>query len=248
MESIGYLAAGVAHEIRNPLAQMQMASDGLAKLDAVHENESASMLSELMSDAIERADAVVRRLMDFSASAKLVLKPGDLNQLVEDTLEIMSYDIENADVELTRELSDSLDPIRFAAEELQQILINIIVNALQAMGNAGGRLAVRTESRVIEGLPPDEGARSGNRLRNGDEVYCIEVKDSGPGIPSSHMNSLFDAFFTSKPTGKGTGLGLTIAKKVVDLHGGLIEVDNRSNQTGARVRISLPTGDVMTSV
>ncbi len=101
----------------------------------------------------------------------------------------------------------------------------------------------------LEGRPTDEGARSGIRLRNGDEVCVVEIEDTGTGIPEENLDLVFDAFFTTRPAGSGSGLGLSVARKVIDLHGGLLDVTNRREGQGVRVIISLPiSGSFQTMV
>ncbi|MFT5468934.1 MAG: signal transduction histidine kinase [Verrucomicrobiales bacterium] len=235
METVGMLAAGVAHEIRNPLAQILMASESLAGLDPVKKDEAGSVLAEILANA----DEIVKRLMEFSNSMKLSLEEGELNALVETTLEMLADDIAKPGIELDVKLASDLPPLRIATTELRQALLNVIGNAIQAMPQ-GGQLLVRTGIREVEGMPPDEGSRTGIRLRNVAEACFIEIEDTGPGIAQEDLDTIFDAFFTTRPTGTGQGLGLTVARKVVDLHGGLIRVENRTEATGVRVTILLP--------
>lgn len=239
MESVGVLAAGVAHEIRNPLAQILMASDGLATLEAVKNDESGRVLAQVMSDAVTAADSIVKRLMAFSSSMKLSLEERKLNALIRETLEMLEDDLAASKTELDLRLAESLPTLRIAPAEMRKVLINLVLNGIQAMPD-GGRLTVTTGLRPVEGLPLDEGSRSGIRLRNGAEACFIEIEDTGTGIDPADLDSVFDAFFTTKATGSGTGLGLTVARKIVDLHGGLIRIENQTGRTGARITILLP--------
>jgi signal transduction histidine kinase len=103
----------------------------------------------------------------------------------------------------------------------------------------GGVLEVRTSLKEAENLPSDEGSRTGNRVRNGDKVIAIEILDSGPGLSKALLLQAFDAFFTTKPADVATGMGLTVARKLIDLHGGVLELTNRKDQSGLCVTILL---------
>ena len=121
---------------------------------------------------------------------------------------------------------------------------------MQDMESEKGVLTIRTRRDVLDGIGRNEGARIGRRQRDGDEVVVLEFEDTGPGMPSDSIDQVFDAFFTTRATGSGTGLGLTVVRKIVDLHRGVIRVENRKREKGGfRVRISFKTGDgIQTSV
>jgi signal transduction histidine kinase len=135
-----------------------------------------------------------------------------------------------------------------AAPELTQVLLSVFHNAIQAM-DRGGNLLVRTMIKAADNVPPDEGARSGNRMRHGDQAVTIEICDSGPGLTGEQLLKVFDAFYTTKPADVATGMGLTIARKIIDLQGGVLEIANRENGSGLRVSILLrKAGMFQTSV
>jgi signal transduction histidine kinase len=226
MESVAHLAAGVAHEIRNPLAQIQMAIDGA--VTAVGDaNEMANEFLGMAVDSIKRADAIVTELVKYSTSTSLQLESGDLNHFLKETLDLMSEEFENHATTVTRAFAPEAPMAMMSKEELQQVVLNLLLNALQAM-SVEGTITVRTGVRQVEGLESTEGSRTGARVRNGEEAAFFEIEDNGPGIAEADLTKVFDPFFTSKATGRhhGKGLGLTVARELVELHGGVIELQN----------------------
>ena len=134
-----------------------------------------------------------------------------------------------------------LDPVK-----MEQVLINVIFNAVQALEEAQAagtqkepaEILIRTRSETLSGIGRDQGSRTGRHLREGDPVVVIEILDNGPGIPEEKVSQIFDPFFTTKPTGSGTGLGLTVVKKIIDLHEGRIDLNNRPGG-GVEAKITL---------
>lgn len=238
MESVAALAAGVAHEIRNPLAQIQMAVDGA--LGAVGDNAMAKEFLEMSVEAIRRADGIVSELVSYSTSTKLDLAKSDLNEFVKETLDLMAEEFETYATEVKRELDDAKPTAFLSKNELQQVFLNLLFNALQAM-SIEGELIIRTGVVTVEGLDSQEGSRTGAKVRNGDEAAFIEVIDNGPGIAEVDLPRVFDPFFTSKATGaaQGKGLGLTVAKQLIELHGGAIQLENLNSDSGMKATVLL---------
>ncbi|MGJ8645241.1 MAG: sensor histidine kinase [Luteolibacter sp.] len=236
MESINYLAAGVAHEIRNPLARINMTLPMLARSEAVSSDEKLTAAIETVRTSLKKADFIVRGLMQFASENRLKLEPLNIGDLIEETLGIMSSELSGIEVET--DFADSLPPALIAREDFSQVLIAVLINAAQASGS-GGSITIRTSLAIAENVPPDEGTRSGIRVRNDDEIVLVEIIDSGPGFSQETAEKVFDAFYTTKPADIATGMGLTISRKIMDLHGGLLRVGNRDDGTGARVSIIL---------
>lgn len=236
MESIGTLAAGVAHEVKNPLAILQMGVNYLAKkLPA--EDENISMVLQEMREAISRADAITHGLLNFAASKQLAVRPEDLNQIISDTLKMVRHELTTRNIELDRELAAALPLVAVDKTQIQQVFVNIFMNAIHAM-SSGGRLTVRTFTRQATETTHFEGSRTASHIWMGEVAVIAQVEDTGTGIPDSNLTKIFDPFFTTKPTGVGTGLGLPVTKKIIDLHGGAISVKNRP-EGGVRVTITL---------
>ncbi|HUF63219.1 MAG TPA: ATP-binding protein [Verrucomicrobiales bacterium] len=242
MESVGRLAAGVAHEVKNPLARILMGIEYLSE-GIEPEDPNIPVILKRMEEAVHRADTIIRGLLDFAADRTLSLEETDLNRVVEQSLFLMDYEIRSKGVELEWRPEINLPKVRADAGKLEQVLINLLLNAVQAMEGREGerRLTIRSGLSRVSGLPHDEGVRRGMRLREGDAVVRIEIDDTGPGIPSDQLGLIFDPFFTTKPAGMGTGLGLPIVRKIVDLHRGRVSMTNRP-EGGARATVQLPCG------
>ena len=143
-------------------------------------------------------------------------------------------------IKLVTEFAPSLPPAAIEKSQIQQVFVNLVMNAIQAM-SSGGTLTVRTSKTRLVRSGHDEGSRSSDQFFLGDTVVLIEIEDTGPGVPEENLAKIFDPFFTTKPTGIGTGLGLPVSKKIIELHGGTIHIGNRPGG-GARVAVMLRAG------
>jgi PAS domain S-box-containing protein len=235
MESIGRLAAGVAHEVKNPLAMIGMGLELLARR-IPESDETGREALERMQRGIDRAKTIVKGLVDFSSARQLERIPTDPNQVVRDALALVDYQLRKGGVKVTVDLAGELPAVRMDATKIEQVLVNLLMNSMQAMGP--GDIRVSTRLAVIQKRGRDEGARTAGHLREGDRVVVVEVEDSGPGIEAEHLGKLYDPFFTTKPTGMGTGLGLSVSRKIVELHHGTLELCNRETG-GVRATIQL---------
>jgi signal transduction histidine kinase len=227
MQSIGRLAAGVAHEVKNPLGILRMGTDYLAKNLASPDENVALILAD-MTDAINRADGIIMGLLDFSVPHALDSHAEDLSAILEQSITLVRHSLGEAHVKLVRELATGLPPVWLDPNKIKQVFVNILINAIHATP-AGGVITVRTSTRKLRAseVDHDAGSRLADRFRAGETVVVGEVLDTGAGIPEDKLAQIFDPFFTTKPTGKGTGLGLTVTKKIVELHGGSLDIRNR---------------------
>ena len=232
MKSIGRLAAGVAHEVKNPLAVVRMGLEYLRTLGSADETV-ASVLHE-MWDAVDRADGVIRGLLDFSAPKKLELAPAGLNDIIERALMLVRGELQPG-VRVERELQSDLPRVRLDAPKMGQVFINLMTNAIHAMDGVG-RLTVRTFARQLTGVGSNIADRRSENFRVGETLVVAEIDDCGHGIPEDRLPKIFEPFYTTKPTGKGTGIGLSVVKTIVDLHGGTIDIRNLPDG-GARVTL-----------
>lgn len=236
MQSIGRLAAGVAHEVKNPLGILNMGVDYLSK-NVPTTDENTSLVLADMSEAIKRADGIILGLLDFSAPHALDTHAGDLSTVIEQSLVLVRHLAKESDVRVKKDLAQGLPAVWLDRNKMKQVFVNLFTNAIHAMPS-GGTLTVRTAARPLtaEETFHDAGARHAERLREGETVVVAEVLDTGTGIPEGTLAHIFDPFYTTKETGKGTGLGLTVTKKIVELHGGTIAIRNRK-EGGAAVTL-----------
>ena len=232
LEAVGQLAAGVAHEVKNPLMTLLTGTRYLAEHLPI-EDEDVKMLLDDMLDAVERADSVISGLLDFSAPRELILQMSDLNELVERSANMVKHEMNKAHVSLRLELGENVPQLMLDGFKIQQVLVNVLTNAAHATPK-GGKIVARTyrTDAVVLGA---EGEEDG-LLESGRNMVVLEVDDTGTGIAADQLLKLYDPFFTTKPTGKGTGLGLAVTRQIVDMHGGKIDIRNR-DKGGARVTV-----------
>jgi signal transduction histidine kinase len=223
LESVGRLAAGVAHEVKNPLAIIQMGVDFLGA-DVPVESDAGAVIRD-MEDAIQRADGVIKGLLDFSREKKLDIRKTNLNEVILDSLKLVSYELSHHNITVVEALSTALPPIYADPDKLKQVFINLFMNAIQAMGQ-NGKLRVASEARRLNKNDLNE-ANIGGKFSPGDRVIILKVEDTGPGIDPASADKIFDPFFTTKSVGQGTGLGLSVSRTIVELHEGVISLRNR---------------------
>ena len=235
LESIGRLAAGVAHEVKNPLAVIQLGIDYLTRTVKDTDNRDCIETVQDMEDAVRRADAVIKGLLDFSRSEQLSLSLLDLNSVIEESLLLVKHEITRTHISLEKHLAEPLPKVELDRNKIKQVFINIFMNAIHAMGN-NGDLSVRTFTSQ-----PAVAGDAGRTSAGGSVV--VEIDDTGTGIPDDKLDKLFDPFFTTKPVGTGTGLGLSVSRNIIELHRATIKIANRKGIRGASVTISFPIPD-----
>ncbi len=221
-ETVGRLAAGVAHEVKNPLMTLTMTADYFDQALPAGEPENAAMLQD-MREAIGRANRVISELLDFSRPGDLTLALEDFHAVVDRALGLVKLEVQRHHIEIVRQFDPSLPPVSVDKNKIEQVLVNIFMNAIQVMPQ-GGTLTVRTQV-----TPAGDGRAAG---------VTVEIDDTGPGIPAAHLPKIFEPFFTTKPAGQGTGLGLCVARQIVLLHGGTLALRNRA-EGGVRVTMTL---------
>ncbi len=231
MKSIGRLAAGVAHEVKNPLAILQM---GLEFLNTVPTtDETTPVILKEMSDALTRADGVIRGLLDFSSPKQLEVKRASLNVIINQALRLVRGEMKGCTIH--RELQADIPPLALDTDKISQVFVNLLTNALHAM-HGGGTLTVRTYAKQLTGVGANIGDKRSESFRVGETIVVAEIDDTGPGVPDDTIGKIFEPFYTTKPTGKGTGLGLSVVRTIVDLHGATIDLRNLA-EGGARVTL-----------
>ncbi len=208
MAALGQTISGVAHELNNPLATILNWAERLSQKTALE--SSARRGLEIILSESERAARIVRNLLTFARKRQSTRALVDINQVVRETLALRSYEQHVSNITVIDALSAGLPPVFADGHQIQQVLLNLIINAEQAMLSANGRgvVVVRTWHNADQ------------------ESVVLEINDDGPGVPDELQPKIFDPFFTTKEVGKGTGLGLTVAYAIVQEHGGRIRVES----------------------
>lgn len=224
MESVGMLAAGVAHEVKNPLATILMGIDYLQT--ALSSDERTDLILENMEDAVIRADSIIRGLLDYSAVSDILSDECSLDDIISKSINLVKHELDKKNIKLIKELSLDGHLIRLDAEKISQVFVNLMLNAIHATPD-GGTIKVTTYDQQITEHDASKSYMVDGIMEVGDRVVIAEITDTGPGIPENQLVKVFDPFFTTNPLGKGTGLGLTVSKNIIESHGGIIDITNR---------------------
>jgi len=220
MAALGQTISGVAHELNNPLATILSWAERLS--DKTLDGATRRGVDVILGEA-DRAARIVRNLLTFARKRQSTRTMIDVNQVVSDTLALRAYEHKLTNITVVAALASGIPQVFADPHQIQQVLLNLVINAEQAMLSANGRgsLAVRTWHSAE------------------DDSVVVEINDDGPGVPVDMKTKIFDPFFTTKEVGKGTGLGLTVAYAIVQEHGGQIRVDSRPGR-GASFVVELP--------
>jgi signal transduction histidine kinase len=228
LAALGEMAAAIAHEVKNPLAGIEVMA-GLLKRRLSDNPEAQTMLADIIGEA-KMANAIVMEVLDFVRPVRLQVEDIEVAELVQDSLHMADSLVPRGRVAVSVDVAEDLPPVQGDGHQLRQVFTNLLTNALEALGGEG-RLIVRATALARLPFPatPDQPQGAGVE---------ITVLDDGPGIPESVRDRIFNPFFTTKP--RGSGLGLAIVRKVVDAHEGRIEVQPGLDGTGTCFRLLLP--------
>jgi len=208
LASLGVMSAGIAHEVRNPLTAVKFGLEFLRQ----EVGESGQEELDIITKNINRMEEILNSLLRFSRPGKTDFKEQDLNRLVHGVLLLLMKQCDDHGVEIDLDLAEDLPPVHADESQVQQVLLNICLNAVQVM-EGGGVLRIRTAPRL-------------RKMADGEGLYAqVEIADTGPGVPQEEQDFLFNPFYSTR--NEGTGLGLSITYRIVQDHGGFIEVRNR---------------------
>lgn len=212
LASLGTLAAGVAHEINNPLAIIKESVGWMnvilnkEELARIPRKQDLSKALEKIENAIERATRITRQLLGSVKETDSVLAEIKISELADEAIGLTKKEAGNKDIEIAKDIDPSIGSIWSDPYKLRQVLINLITNAISATGS-GGKITIKIEN-TAEGM-------------------CLSVSDTGHGIPKENLEKIFEPFFSTKPPGEGTGLGLFVSRRIIENLGGKIEVDSQ---------------------
>lgn len=228
LAALGEMAAAIAHEVKNPLAGIEVMA-GLLKRQLIDNQDAQSVLKDIIKEA-KMANAIVVEVLDFVRPIRLQVEDVRLDDVVRDAAAMADSHRNRGDIDVGLSFPEDLPGIQGDPHQLRQIFTNLLINAFEAM-NGTGRIAI---SAAL--LPAEEEVAVGSDVKAVPLVQ-VEVADSGPGVPPDVMDKMFSPFFTTKP--QGSGLGLAIVRKIVDAHDGRIDVSARP-AGGTRFRLTLP--------
>ncbi|MFC1689371.1 sensor histidine kinase [Pseudomonadota bacterium] len=231
LASVGLLAAGIAHELNNPLTGVLTFSH-LVRKQLPDDSPEAEDL-DLVIQETKRCATIIRRLLDFAREKAPEKKFSDLNLMVEETTRLIGQSAQVADIDIILDLDENLPTVWVDEDLLKQVIMNMLVNAQHAI-EGGGRITIRTSVW--------QQSQEGDEESGSKPMAMISITDSGCGISEENLQRIFDPFFTTKGVGKGTGLGLSVSHGTIKAHGGMVEVESKVGE-GTEFRIYLPLGD-----
>jgi signal transduction histidine kinase len=220
---IGEFVAGVAHELNNPLASVYGFAQMLQQLGATADGKHGHYLDRIVRES-QRCHKIVQNLLSFARQSAPERKRANLNDLVRASLEILQYQLHTGNIEVVTDLDESPYDVVGDSHQIQQVFVNIINNARQAMESHGSSGILHISTRVRDGR------------------VCVAFADNGPGISPENIEKIFTPFFTTKEPGKGTGLGLSLCYGIVNEHGGTLRVSSTPGQ-GATFVVDLPVAE-----
>jgi signal transduction histidine kinase len=223
MEEIGELVNNVAHEVKNPLAIILQGVEYL-KEKLKSNDESIVLILRFMGDAIIRADKVIVGLMDFANLSRFDMQANNLNAVMEKALLKIKVDLDRHQIQVVKNLREDLPLARIDKKRIEQVFVNVLMNAVQAMPE-GGVLFVKTYPLEVQG---------------GRKAAFVQIEDTGPGISKEISQRIFSPFLTTKREKGSRGLGLAVSRYIIQMHGGTIDIKNRKESPGASVRVVLP--------
>ena len=221
LATMGQLAASVAHELNNPLATISLHAETLIGQLAADDPARRSLL--VIVQEVERMASLVSNLLVFSRRSHRQISTIDIGEELQNSLQLIHYHLRSHSITVTTNFANDLPSVQADRQQLRQVFLNLLTNASDAMPE-GGTLTVRARKKSLE---------------NGAAAIMIEFSDSGIGVDPEDLPKLWEPFFTTKPEGKGTGLGLPICRRTLEEHRGTIDIESLPG-TGTTVRIILP--------
>lgn len=217
---IGQLTTSIAHEIRNPLSSASMSIQDLLKNLSVSGNNKRRI--EILGDELARVDRIVTEMLEFAKPVRFEFNPASVEPLIDSCLDVLEAKIRQKNIAVRRVIPENLPELLLDWEKMVQAIINILLNSIEAVGT-GGQVEI-------------------SAMKSG-QVVRVEIRDNGPGIAKGDLAYVFDPFFSRKT--KGTGLGLANAKKVIESHGGTLEIQCTSGGTGVIIKIPVQSPDLV---
>ena len=228
LASLGEMAAGIAHELKNPLAGIEVMA-GLLRRQVPAVGDAQSLLADIITEA-KLANAIVVEMLEFVRPVRLQVERTDLEEVLHQALTLAETKVARRNVEVKMHLAPGLPAIEVDHHQLCQVFTNLLANAFEALDGTG-HITITASTATIEEDPALAGPQPPT------PIVVIDVEDDGPGVPAEAQDKIFDPFFTTKP--QGSGLGLAIVRKIVDAHDGRIDV-NSSAGHGTRFRVTIP--------
>jgi two-component system NtrC family sensor kinase len=227
LSSLGQLSAGLAHEIRNPLASINFNVQLIEK--HLEDNKSAKSIMHDTLEGIERIKILVKRVLDFTKTGTPAFSPGDIHESINDALELIAPQIRKKNILIKKDYTAKTGSFVFDPHQMQQVFVNLLLNATEATPE-GGTIEIRSATEKVR--------------QRGADTHVITITDNGQGISPDNISKIFDPFFTTKP--EGTGLGLSIVHKILEQHEASIDIESKENK-GSSFSLRFPAKKVVSA-
>jgi len=234
MKVVGGLASGVAHEVKNPLATIMYGLTYLSQQFGGSNQKVDSVITN-MQEAVDKANAIITDLLNFSGQTRIAKKKENVAVVVDKAIELVNHEFSRHKVMVTKHMDKTLPKIDVDRNRIEQVLINLLLNAVHAMPN-GGKIRIEGSTRVLLEDLEDFPHLNRNVFKAGDHIVVLTIEDDGPGIPTGQFDKVFDPFFTTRRNEGGVGLGLSVSKNIMDIHEAGIFLENIRNG-GARATL-----------
>jgi signal transduction histidine kinase len=232
LASLGEMAAGIAHELKNPLAGIEVMA-GLLRRKVPDSPDAQSLLADIISES-KLANAIVMQMLEFVRPIRLQVERNDIRQVFRQAITLAESKVPRGDVEVAIDIAPELPLVDADEHQLVQVFTNLLINAFEALGGHG-RISIKA---VVEAVELDPAFASDGQAPT--PTLIVDVSDNGPGVLPELSDRIFDPFFTTKP--EGSGLGLPIVRKIVDAHDGRIDLTSTPG-LGTRFRVTLPVSN-----
>jgi len=236
MAALGRLGSGLAHQIRNPLEIIIMGVEFVANT-LPNKDKNLKKAIEKIIQAADRTNNIITNFLRFSRKSELVFKPINVNLLIDETVSLIEHKINLNNIKIRRKCTDESIKVEADKGMLQQVFVNLLNNAIDAMPN-GGEIRINFKNKKAKKIAERIGYRDSDYFKIGEIMTVIEIEDTGKGITDDELPKVFEPFYTTKDVDKGTGLGLSLAHLIIDRHRGTIGVESTVNQ-GTRFTIKL---------
>lgn len=238
MKVVGGLASGIAHEVKNPLSTILYGVTYLAEQIKVDDPNYEKVLLNIR-EATDRANHIITDLLDFASISKLSKSSVPIVPLIDKSLSIVSFEIEQKRIHVEKQYAPDTPKILIDSNRIEQVLVNVILNAINAMGHEG-HLTIKTNTFTLPNDLTGHTHLNAQHFKPNAEVLEINIEDDGSGVSDANLSKVFDPFFTTRRAQGGVGLGLSVCKNIMDIHEGAISLKNLSTG-GVKVTLSFNT-------
>lgn len=234
MNVVGGLASGIAHEVKNPLATILYGVEFLhTKLDQGDEQIVFTLQS--IKDATNKANNIIKDLLDFASLSKLKTRPEDITDIIEHALTLTKHQCDKNNIKVVQQFSSGLPRVIIDKNRIEQVIVDVVINAILAM-EKGGILTIKAYTEPLSAGDHEDIVQEDEVLKVGDTVLIVEISDTGSGIPLDVLHKIYDPFFTTRRAAGGVGLGLAVARAIMKNHRGWLTIGNLPGK-GARARL-----------